>query len=137
MTEHIESFADTNRVHMQEAALARNWFESQASQFRLAQMVVALTGSDVDTIRGLRQQDEIDTGVGVYSKAIDAIETAHRQRKFARMVPGTDIYRQHSRNATVELLGVRASNAMVQADRREYEHLSSIGERSTIIDKKA
>ncbi len=126
MTEHIETFGETNYVHMQDAAVARNWFESQAAQFRLAQKVVVLTGGDLDAIRDLRQQDEIDSGVGVYSKAIDAIQAAHRLRKFARMVPGTDIYRQHSRNSVVELLGARAANAMAQADRREQEYVSSV-----------
>ena len=125
MTERIESFSDINYVHMHEAALARNWFESQAAQFRQAQVVVAQTGGAYDTIRDLRGQEEIETGVGVYSKAIDAIKSAYSLRKFARMTPGTDIYRQHTKNAIVELLGARAANAMAQADRREQEYLST------------
>jgi len=104
-------------------AMARNWFETQAAQFRQAGALIAEQGGDVERMRELAGAPAgpfVDT---VEAKALDALKLAAANRRLTDL-RDTDIHRQQVKNAAMATLGKRATNAMVQADRREREHLA-------------
>ena len=119
MTERVEVVADVDFLQMQTVARARHWFESQAAEFRGAQTLIVKTRGDIDDIR--RQKDALEdtTDQAIYLKAIDALKKTRTSRKLTRVAYGTDIYRQYARNEAIALLGQRAANSIIQADRRE------------------
>lgn len=124
MTERLETTAQLDIVSAQSAALARNWFEVQAASFRSAQSLIGTLGVDLNALRMAESTIETENESAVYLKAIDAIKVSVRSSRLFREGYDNEISRQKLKNVATELLGRRAMNSVIQADRREAEYFS-------------